>query len=123
MVSAPSRAPNHASRSTQASDLSWGLRSDGTIAAWGDNAAGQLNVPTLAAGFSYVEAAAGHSHTVARRNDGSVIAWGSNTFGQCGVPPLPAGLGYTAIAAGMYFTVGLRSDGTVVVWGDNTWGQ
>jgi alpha-tubulin suppressor-like RCC1 family protein len=54
----------------------------------------------LPPGQSYVEVAAGDSHTVARRSDGSVVAWGQNWYGQCNVPALPPGLSYVEVAAG-----------------------
>jgi alpha-tubulin suppressor-like RCC1 family protein len=54
------------------------------VVAWGDNSAGQTNVP---AGLSNVVAvAAGGFHSLALKNDGSVVAWGDNTAGQTSVP-------------------------------------
>src|SRR5262245_23048467 len=52
-------------------------RSNGTLAAWGDNTYGACNVPALPPGLSYVEVATSWCHTVARRSDGSVVAWGN----------------------------------------------
>ena len=98
-------------------------RSDGSVVAWGDNYYGQCNVPALPVGLTYVEVAAGGTHTVARRSDGSVVAWGSNDYGQCNVPALPVGLTYVEVAAGTDHTVARRSDGSVVAWGDNSYGQ
>jgi Regulator of chromosome condensation (RCC1) repeat len=98
-------------------------RGDGSVVAWGDNGAGQCNVPALPGGLTYVEIAAGWAHTVARRSDGSLVAWGDNGWGQCNAPALPAGLTYVEIAAGLGHTVARRSDGSVVAWGDNSYGQ
>ena len=64
-------------------------RSDGSAVAWGDNIAGQCNVPALPPGLTYVAMAGGAEHTVAHRSDGSVVAWGRNGEGQCDVPTLP----------------------------------
>jgi hypothetical protein len=75
------------------------------IVAWGYNGAGQCNVPALPAGLTYVEIAAGASHTVAGLSDGSVVAWGPNYQGQCNVPALPPGLTYVEISAGGNHTV------------------
>ena len=85
------------------------LKTDGTVACWGSNAAMQCNVPL---GLAYVaEVAGGSSHSVARTLNGSVVCWGSNTYGQCGVP---AGLGPVArIAAGIHHTVAVKVDGSV----------
>jgi hypothetical protein len=98
-------------------------RSDGSIVAWGSNAAGQCNVPALPANLTYVAISAGHSFTLALRSDGSVVAFGANQFGQCDVLPLPPGLTYVEIAAGLVHSVARRSDGSVVAWGDNQFGQ
>jgi alpha-tubulin suppressor-like RCC1 family protein len=72
---------------------------------------------------SFVQVAAGTSHTLARRSDGSVVAWGNNSYGQCNVPALAPGLSYVEMAAGERHTVARRSDGSVVAWGWNGWGQ
>jgi alpha-tubulin suppressor-like RCC1 family protein len=95
------------------------LKSDGTVAAWGDNIYGQTTIP---AGLSGVVAiAAGGLHTIALKSDGTVAAWGDNTYGQT---TIPAGLSnVVAIAAGGYHSVALRSDGTVTAWGMNAEGQ
>ncbi len=72
---------------------------------------------------TFVEVAANHHHTVARRSDGSVVAWGDNAGGQCNVPALPSGLDYVEVSAGGRHTVARRSDGSVVAWGLNVSGQ
>lgn len=120
------------------------LRSDGSIAAWGNNASGQCNVPALPPGLTYVEVAAGGWHelvsfcswpfppppqlnqygfSVARRSDGSVVAWGNNTYGQLGVPALAPGLSFVEISAGGAHVAARLSDGSVVAWGSNWNGQ
>jgi hypothetical protein len=92
------------------------LKSDGTVAAWGRNNAGQIKVP---AGLSSVVAiAAGHYHSLALKSDGTVVAWGCEVqfnHGQCAVP---AGLsGVKALAGGFAHSFALKNDGTVVSWG------
>jgi alpha-tubulin suppressor-like RCC1 family protein len=99
------------------------LRSDGTIAAWGDPSVGQLDVPALPSGLKYVEIAAGGAHNVARRSDGTLVAWGENAFGQLnGVPTPPPGLTYVQIGAGSYHSLARRSDGTIQAFGNATGG-
>jgi hypothetical protein len=98
-------------------------RSDGSVVAWGNNLAGQCDVPALPAGLSYVEVVAGTNHSIARRSDGSVVAWGNNLAVQCDVPALPAGLSYTEVAAGQLFSVLRRSDDSIVSFGNNHLGQ
>jgi alpha-tubulin suppressor-like RCC1 family protein len=89
------------------------LKADGTVVAWGDDFAGQVDVPE---GLSNVVAVtAGQFHSVALRSDGQVVAWGDNGYGQTNVP---AGLsGVKAISAGISFTLALRSNGTMTAWG------
>ena len=60
------------------------LKSDGTVAAWGDNGSGQTTIPV---GLSNVVAiAGGFSHSLALKSDGTVAAWGNNGFGQTTIP-------------------------------------
>jgi hypothetical protein len=85
---------------------SLGVRSDGRIAAWGDNQFGQCNVPEPNAGF--VKVAAGHYHSMGLRTDGSIVAWGQNGHGVCDAPS--PNTGFTAIAAGAAHNLGLRAN-------------
>jgi hypothetical protein len=80
-------------------------------------------VPALPSGLTYVDIAAGGSHTLARRSDGTVVAWGDNTSGQCNVPAAPPGLTYVEIDGGLAHSVARLSDGTARAWGDNAAGQ
>ena len=97
----------------------------GAVAAWGDNANGQTNVP-VAAQSRVTAIVAGLNYTVALRVDGSVVAWGRIWNGTGYVPvSVPSGLsGVTAIAAGLGHTVVLKNNGTVEAWGYNinNWG-
>ena len=127
------------------------LCSDGTVAAWGLNFAGQLGssaglystVPVavdtsgVLAGKTVVAISAGESFSLALCSDGTVVAWGDNSSGQLGNNsntggPSPvavdtsgvlAGKKVVAIAAGGLHSVALCADGTVVAWGDGTYGQ
>ncbi|MDD5667014.1 MAG: hypothetical protein PHS26_06850, partial [Actinomycetota bacterium] len=93
------------------------LRSDGSLAAWGVNNQGQLNIPS---GDNYVAISAGAYHCLALREDGSIAGWGYNDHGQA-TPP--AGNDYVAISAGNYHSLALRADGSLVAWGNNAYGQ
>lgn len=120
------------------------LGGNGTVDAWGQaptpwsdgNDWGQLDVPALPPGLSYVEVAAGGAgdfngndyppageFSLALRSDGAVVAWGSNSLGAGNVPALPQGVTYTQIDAGNGHAVALRSDGTIAAWGANGRGQ
>ncbi|MBW6513847.1 MAG: hypothetical protein K0B87_03720 [Candidatus Syntrophosphaera sp.] len=93
------------------------LRSDGTLAAWGeDYNYGLDNVPT---GYDFVAIATGSKHSLALTSAGNVVAWGDNYHGQLNVP---AGHVYTRIPAGNYHSGAITSEGTVVAWGSNEFG-
>ena len=73
------------------------LKYDGTVVAWGDDSAGQIDVPAAALS-NVVAIAAGGFHSLALKSDGSVVSWGDNSAGQTAVP---TGLtNFVAIAAG-----------------------
>lgn len=128
------------------------LCSDGTVAAWGSNASGQLgdstnsqrNSPvavTTASGALFGKAvtmvAGGGSHSLARCSDGSVAAWGLNGNGQLGndnnsnhstpvavstASALGGRIAYM-VAAGASHSIAHCTDGTVATWGLNASGQ
>lgn len=134
------------------------LCSDGTVAAWGNNAYGQLgdnsttqrtqpvsvnteNGVSALHGKTVVAIAAGGAHSLALCSDGTVAAWGYDGAGQLGdatattLRQVPVAV-YTgsggsalfgktvvAIAAGYIHSLALCSDGTVAAWGQNLYGQ
>ena len=117
------------------------LKTDGTLASWGDNQFGQLgdnggasgSTPRAVAGLSNVTSvAAGLEHTLALKSDGTVWAWGRNFSGAVGdgtttnrTAPVQVqlGSGATAIAAGLRHSGAVLADGTVRTWGSNSSGQ
>ncbi|MCX7003108.1 MAG: hypothetical protein NTV22_07525 [bacterium] len=103
--------------SGQQSGSTFGLRPQGTLVGWGDNAYGETNCPP---GNSYAAMTVGRYHAVALRSGTTLVGWGDNTYGQTNCP---AGSNYLAVAAGWYHTLAVRSDGTLVAWGMNNWGQ
>ena len=98
---------------------SLGVKSDGSVVAWGANWYGQCDMPADLGGA--VGVAAGPYHSLALKSDGSVIAWGANWYGQCDVPADLGGV--VGVAAGSYHSLALKSDGSVVGWGYNYNGQ
>lgn len=96
-----------------------GLKRDGTVAAWGDNSSGQINIPRGLTNVTKI--AVGASHVAALRADGTVVVWGGNSAGQCNVP---GGLSnVVSIGAATFHTIALQADGKVVAWGGNEYGQ
>jgi len=112
------------------------LLADGTVRAWGGNAAGELGdgtveprrspvaVPNLS---GVVAVAAGNNHSLALLSNGTVMVWGDNVNGELGngtvggssvLPVAVPGLeGVVAISAGFRYSLALLADGTVKAWG------
>ncbi|HZR21857.1 MAG TPA: hypothetical protein VFE51_31535, partial [Verrucomicrobiae bacterium] len=95
------------------------LKTDGTVAAWGQNLEHQCDVPE---GLSNVVGiAAGSGHSMALKNDGTVVAWGTQ-YGS--TTRVPVGLtNVVSIDAGAHNNLALKADGTVVAWGEAYGGQ
>ena len=85
------------------------------IAAWGDDSAGQREIPNWLR--HPVAISVGYVHSLAATGEGNVVAWGDNSFGQCDVPPELAEV--IAVAAGADHSLALKRDGTVMGWGNN----
>ncbi|MCL2609750.1 MAG: hypothetical protein FWD94_07600, partial [Treponema sp.] len=121
-----------------------GIKTDGSLWAWGNNNYGQLgngahgagtikNTPTaIAAGQRWVSVSAGGGHTMGIKPDGSLWAWGSNSTGQFGdgttsgwYEPVATAFGqtWTSVSAGSWHTVGIKPDGSLWAWGSNKQGQ
>ncbi|WP_310391749.1 hypothetical protein [Hymenobacter sp.] len=123
--------------------FSLGLRSDGTLWAWGYNPYGQLGdasttsslVPvavvtpgTVGAGTRWTRVAAGNDHALALRSDGSLWAWGYNNYDQLGIQLSNGGTPpssstpvrettngtWSAVAGGYYTTLALQAATTLV---------
>ncbi|KJY53913.1 RCC1 repeat domain protein, partial [Bifidobacterium coryneforme] len=129
-----------------------GIGSDGGLYAWGSNAQGQLGDGTTSQrttpvrvakpdgtsdGFTWVQAAAGRTHSAAVGSDGQLYTWGDNTNGQLGdgtttrrTRPVRAsrpagtdtGFTWTRAAAGDGYTMALGSDDNLYAWGTLTGG-
>jgi alpha-tubulin suppressor-like RCC1 family protein len=120
------------------------VRADGTVAAWGANAGGQLganpatvpssSTPLTVSGLTAVASVgAGVQHTVAVRADGIARSWGQNGTGQLGngstttswPPVTPSGTltGVGVVAGGSGFSVSTQASGRLWSWGANGSGQ
>ena len=99
------------------------IRNDGTLAGWGWNGYGQIDVPA----GSFTAVAAGWYDSLAIRTDGTLVGWGGNDTGQTDVP---SGT-FTAVAAGAHhglaigitppsFALRLANDAAAKP-GTNTW--
>lgn len=112
-----------------------GLKTDGSIWAWGENASGAVGDGTttrrrlpVQVGTGYADVAAGEGFTLAVKADGTLWAWGYNGAGQLGDGsdvnrPAPVKIGtattWVSVAAGVGHSAAVRSDGTLWAWGWN----
>ncbi len=121
-----------------------GLKSDGTLWAWGGNAGGQLGDGTMISrtfpvqvgtASDWISIAAGNYTSYAIDSNGSLWAWGDNAFGQLGNNKITDSLipvnvinanpdtTWVAVAGGANFALAIKSDGSLWAWGDNAYGQ
>lgn len=118
-----------------------GVKTDGTLWAWGDNYHWQLGtgvmgskiVPTKvgeAANWATVSAAGYNSAAI--RQDGTLWTWGDNSYGQCGygstyqswVPKQVGSDGdWSSVSVGTTHMLSIRTNGTLWAWGRNIFGQ
>ncbi|HEY0737468.1 MAG TPA: S8 family serine peptidase [Herpetosiphonaceae bacterium] len=87
------------------------IRTDQSIACWGENYDGQIIAPT----GTFTEVSAGTAHNCAIRTDQSVTCWGYNGLGQS-TPPTGT---FSQLSAGGHHTCGFRTDGSLACWGGN----
>jgi hypothetical protein len=89
---------------------SMALRSNGAVACWGANGAGQIMVPSSVVGA--VQISAGYFHSAALLATGRVVCWGAGVgandydLGQTLTPASLAGV--AKIASGAYFTLAVK---------------
>ncbi|WP_420266971.1 Ig-like domain repeat protein [Candidatus Magnetominusculus dajiuhuensis] len=119
-----------------------GLKSDGTLWAWGYDYYGQVgDNSTLSYVYSpkqigtskWSSISAGDYHTLGIKSDGTLWAWGYGSYGQLGdnnttayAVNSPEQIGTSAwasVSAGSYHSLGVQSDGTLWAWGYNGEGQ
>jgi alpha-tubulin suppressor-like RCC1 family protein len=120
-----------------------GIRTGGTLWAWGRNNSGQLGTAGIPASSSNIAIqvgsslnwqtiSAGNAHNVALKTDGTLWTWGRNLVGQLGngsttnsnVPiQIGTATDWRFVSAGDEYTTAIKVNGTLWAWGDNTYGQ
>ena len=123
--------------------LSLGLRTNGTLYAWGYNNVGQLGDNTtvsvsspvsVVGGFTdWCQVSAGYHHSLAVRTNGTAWAWGCNSYGRLGdnttanksspVSVVGGFTDWTQVSGGYRHSAGVRQNGTAWGWGCNDEGQ
>jgi alpha-tubulin suppressor-like RCC1 family protein len=129
---------------------SLGVRTNGTLWAWGCNGVGQLGDNTTTSRSSPVSVVggftdwcqvsgggalslSGHGHSIGLRSNGTLWAWGSNSCGRLGdntttnrASPVSVVGGFTdwcQVSAGVWHNMGVRTNGTIWGWGCNSFGR
>jgi alpha-tubulin suppressor-like RCC1 family protein len=120
-----------------------GLKTDGTLWLWGNNAYGQLGnntrtyysspIQTVAGGNNWRTATAGGVTTAAIKTDGTLWTWGRGNNGALGdntttsksspVQTIAGGTTWRSVASAGINVLGFlatKTDGTLWVWGDNS---
>jgi len=119
-----------------------GIKTDGTLYAWGLNSSGILGDNTLATtatrsspvqvGTSnWISVSTMNNSAIAIRSDYTMWAWGKNDQGQLGQgdttsrsSPVQIGTSsWTQVSVGVSSAMAIRLDGTLYTWGRNTNGQ
>ncbi len=95
------------------------VKTDGTIACWGNNADGETAIP---AGLPAVaQLAAGFYHNCVAERTGAVACWGDDSYGES-TPPASLN-SVVQVSTGLFHTCALNIDGSVVCWGRDSEGE
>ena len=86
------------------------LRWDGTVCAWGDNSAGQCDIPAELT--HAIAVTAGNNYSLALKADGTVVGWGVGY-----APPTFELTNVVAISSSGGYHIALKADGTLATWG------
>jgi len=116
-----------------------GIKTDGTLWLWGNNADGQIGdnttikksspVQTIAGGNNWRQLAVSNWAGAAIKTDDTLWTWGFNSYGQIGdnttinksspVQTVAGGSNWSQVSLGRYNTAAIKTDGTLWVWGNN----
>jgi alpha-tubulin suppressor-like RCC1 family protein len=120
-----------------------GIKTDGTLWTWGQNAYGGLGdntithrsspVQTVTGGTNWQQVACANSHAAAIKTDGTLWTWGQNAYGGLGdntitsrsspVQTVAGGSNWKQVSCGGNSTAAIKTDGTLWVWGKNSQGE
>lgn len=114
----------------------FGIKTDGTLWAWGNNLAGQMGIPNLSettvpvqvgTDTDWLTVSAATTHTLAIKSNGTLWAWGNNSYGQLGngtnipqsYPVQISSSNWLSVSAGNSRSHAIKADGTLWAWGYN----
>jgi len=92
------------------SDTSAALKSDGSLAGWGNNGDPPDGRASPPSGTDYVAVSQGNTHGLALRSNGSIAGWGNNDYGQQDF----SGTDYAAVETGDAVSFALFTNGSIV---------
>jgi alpha-tubulin suppressor-like RCC1 family protein len=119
-------------------ELSFGIKTDGTLWAWGNNSTGQLGLPTLGyyttptqvgSDTNWKQTSLGINHSLAIKTNGTL--WGVGQSGDNALTnnlvssnptsfvQLDNGTSWAYVFAGQGYSFGIKTDGTLWGWGLN----
>ena len=122
---------------------SFGIKSDGTLWAWGYNYGGALGLnyyaapgnngissPTQLPGTTWKDVSSVYYNTLAVKTDGTLWSWGYNDDGNLGLnnrtayssPVQIPGTNWNKVAGLKNASMATKTDGTLWSWGNNQWG-
>ena len=116
-----------------ANNSSYGVKTDGTLWAWGSNSEAELGDGTttdraapVQIGTQFAQVAAGSNHAAGLKTDGSLWVWGAGTrdpaTGQTAKRPVQLGQGFSSLDLGYRAGFALKPDQTLWAWGENSAG-
>jgi alpha-tubulin suppressor-like RCC1 family protein len=123
--------------------FSIGIRTDGSLWAWGYNNYGQLGTDTalteidtparIGTATDWSQVGTGYYSSYAIRDDGTLWAWGRNDYRQLGDELLPSpspipsqigtGTNWRFVTGGQLHAQGIRTDDSLWGWGYNSYGN
>jgi alpha-tubulin suppressor-like RCC1 family protein len=125
-------------------DISFGIKTDGSLWTWGNSTYGALGigspfaastpVTTFAGGNNWKQVSCGYNHVTAIKTDGSLWTWGLNISGQLGtndtisrstpVTTFAGGNDWKQVSSSSFgaASAAIKIDGSLWIWGGGTTG-
>ena len=127
-------------KKSQEEETEFGIKTGGTLWAWGENTNGRLgqnslihySSPVQIGGTAWDIISSGYHHTYAIKSDKTLWAWGyQSDYGALGQnsripyssPVQIPGTQWIAVSGGEYYGSAIKDDGTLWAWGVNAQAQ